>query len=91
MECAAAISARRLAARLGQRMRVLVDRVIDGVAEARSAAEAPEIDGVIRIADATGAAGTGAKSVSRLRVGDWTEAEIVSADVYDLAARLIPG
>src|SRR5580704_12131684 len=49
MERAATISARRLAARVGARMRVLVDEVKEGAALARSAAEAPQIDGVIRI------------------------------------------
>jgi ribosomal protein S12 methylthiotransferase len=82
---AAAISARRLAARVGQRVRVLVDTVTDGIAHARSAAEAPEIDGVIRIA----AAGSGARAGrSRLRSGEFADVEIVSADSYDLTGRL---
>jgi ribosomal protein S12 methylthiotransferase len=81
MERAAAISSRRLAARIGQRTRVLVDQVADGIAIARSAAEAPDIDGVIRIADDAG----------ELRAGQWTQAEIVGADAYDLAGRLLPG
>ena len=49
MERAAAISARRLSARVGTRLRVLVDEVTGDVATARSAAEAPQIDGVVRI------------------------------------------
>ncbi|HUJ51968.1 MAG TPA: 30S ribosomal protein S12 methylthiotransferase RimO [Steroidobacteraceae bacterium] len=49
MERAAAISARRLAARVGTRQRVLVDEVTGDLATARSAAEAPQIDGVVRI------------------------------------------
>ena len=49
MERAAAISAQRLALRVGERARVLVDEVQDGHALARSAAEAPQIDGVVRI------------------------------------------
>ena len=59
MERAAAISARRLAARVGRRVRVLVDEVTSGVATARSAAEAPQIDGVVRI-----------ERVARPRAGD---------------------
>ena len=78
MERAAAISARRLAARIGRRMRVLVDAVSDGTATARSEADAPEIDGVVRIADAAG-----------VRVGDFAEVEIVSSSAYDLAGRLV--
>jgi ribosomal protein S12 methylthiotransferase len=77
MECAAKISARRLAARVGERTRVIVDSVADGVALARSAAEAPEIDGTVSIEPA-----------GNLRAGEWADVEIVAADAYDLAARL---
>ncbi len=79
MEVAAAISASRLAARIGSRTRVLVDRVEDGMAIARSAAEAPEVDGVVRLADP-----------GRLRAGDQVEVEITGADAYDLTARRVP-
>ncbi len=81
MERAAAISTRRLAARVGRREHVLVDEVLDGIATARSAAEAPQIDGVVRIADA----GAGA-----CRAGQFADVEIVGADAYDLSARLVP-
>jgi ribosomal protein S12 methylthiotransferase len=79
MECAAKISARRLAARVGERARVIVDSVADGVALARSAAEAPEIDGTVRV-----------EPPGTLRAGEWADVEIVAADAYDLAARLTP-
>ena len=69
----------RLAARVGRRMRVLVDSVDKGTAIARSEADAPEIDGVVHI--------RGAKS---LRPGDWADVEITSSDAYDLHARLSP-
>jgi ribosomal protein S12 methylthiotransferase len=59
-------------------MRVLVDSVEKNVAIARSEADAPEIDGVVRIGKA-----------GKLRAGDWAEVEITSADAYDLTARLI--
>ena len=49
MERAGEISARRLAARVGKRMRVLVDSIEGKVAIARSEGDAPEIDGVVRI------------------------------------------
>jgi len=78
MERAGAISAARLKGRVGSRMRVLVDAIDDGTAIARSAADAPEIDGVVRIA--------GARS---LAAGDWADVKIVSADAYDLGARLV--
>ncbi|MGB6487832.1 MAG: 30S ribosomal protein S12 methylthiotransferase RimO [Steroidobacteraceae bacterium] len=77
MERAAAISAARLARRVGTRMRVLVDAVSDDGAIARSEADAPEIDGVVRIAD-----------VSGLRPGDWADVRITASDTYDLSARL---
>ena len=77
MERAAAISRRRLAARVGRRMRVLVDSVDKSVAIARSEADAPEIDGVVRI-----------RNAKSLRPGDWAEVEVTSSDAYDLHARL---
>jgi ribosomal protein S12 methylthiotransferase len=79
MEVAAAISAEKLAAKVGKRMRVLVDHVDpeDG-AIARSAADAPEIDGVVRIA----------KPGKQLRAGDWADVRITGADAYDLQARI---
>ncbi|HEX3845455.1 MAG TPA: 30S ribosomal protein S12 methylthiotransferase RimO [Steroidobacteraceae bacterium] len=77
MERAAVISAARLARRVGTRMRVLVDSVGKQGAVARSEADAPEIDGVVRIAAA-----------KKLRPGDWADVEIVASDTYDLSARL---
>ncbi|HEY2276283.1 MAG TPA: 30S ribosomal protein S12 methylthiotransferase RimO [Steroidobacteraceae bacterium] len=78
MERAAAISARRLAARVGRTLRVLIDAAADGAATARSEADAPEIDGVVRIADARG-----------VRVGDFADVKIVGSSAYDLAGRII--
>jgi ribosomal protein S12 methylthiotransferase len=94
MEKAAAISARRLAARVGSRIRVLVDEVVDGVAVARSAAEAPQIDGVVRIANGgkNGARlAAGEKNIARLAAGEWANVEITGADAYDLTGRLAVG
>jgi ribosomal protein S12 methylthiotransferase len=78
MERASAISAARLKRHVGSRMRVLVDTIDGDAAIARSSADAPEIDGVVRI--------TGARA---LAVGDWADVKIVSADAYDLRARLV--
>ena len=78
MERSAEISGRRLERRVGRRMQVLVDRIEDGTAIARSSADAPEIDGVVRIADASG-----------LAVGDFAQVEVVGAGVYDLEAKLV--
>jgi len=79
MEVAAAISAEKLAAKVGQRMRVLVDHVDpEAGAVARSAADAPEIDGVVRIA----------RPGRKLQAGDWADVRITGADAYDLQAKI---
>ena len=78
MARAADISARRLSARVGTRTRVLVDTVHAGEASARSAAEAPDIDGVVKI-PCRG---------RQLRAGEWAEVEITGHDTYDLTGRL---
>ena len=77
MERAAAISAERLSAKVERKMRVLVDAVENDVAIAGSEADAPEIDGVIRIVKA-----------GKLRAGDWAEVQITAAGDYDLEAKL---
>jgi ribosomal protein S12 methylthiotransferase len=76
MELAARISAARLARRVGTRMRVLVDEVSANGAVARSPGDAPEIDGVVRVA-----------KPGKCKVGDFIEVEITGADQYDLTAR----
>src|SRR2546426_7341065 len=73
------ISRRRLAQRVGRHMRVLVDAVQDGTATARSEADAPQIDGVVRI-----------ENPGKLRAGDWAEVRIVAADDYDLTGQISP-
>jgi ribosomal protein S12 methylthiotransferase len=78
MEKAAAISAERLSSRVGRKMRVLVDAVEKNIAIARSEADAPEIDGVVRI-----------EKGGKLKAGDWADVEIVATDAYDLHARLV--
>jgi ribosomal protein S12 methylthiotransferase len=80
MERAAAISERRLARRIGTQARVIIDAVSSKGATGRSAAEAPEIDGVVHII------GPGAKA---LKVGAWADVEIDGSTAYDLSGRLI--
>ncbi|MFO0451859.1 MAG: 30S ribosomal protein S12 methylthiotransferase RimO [Pseudomonadota bacterium] len=79
MEAAARISAGRLAAKVGTRQRVLVDAIEgegpDAVAIARTRADAPEIDGTVRI-----------ENGSRFRPGEFADVEIRGADTYDLYA-----
>ncbi len=79
MEVQQAISAERLQRRIGQTMQVLVDEIDEdeGVAIARSAADAPEIDGNVYIE------GEGA---TELRIGEFALVRITDADEYDLYA-----
>jgi ribosomal protein S12 methylthiotransferase len=82
MELAAKISAERLQQKIGRKMRVLVDQVGEKEIVARSASDAPEIDGLVRIR-AT------AQALKRVTVGSMPEVEITGADAYDLKARLV--
>jgi ribosomal protein S12 methylthiotransferase len=75
MAVQARVSARRLARRVGTTMRVLVDEADGAKAIARSSADAPEIDGVVRV---TGARG--------LNPGDFTDVRITKSDAHDLWA-----
>jgi ribosomal protein S12 methylthiotransferase len=77
MQLASRISAEQLAARVGRRMRVLIDAVGQEGAIARSAADAPEIDGVVKIL-----------RPGKLAAGDWADVEITGSDDYDLTARI---
>ncbi|GAB4355853.1 MAG: 30S ribosomal protein S12 methylthiotransferase RimO [Immundisolibacter sp.] len=75
METQAAISARRLQDKIGRTLEVLVDRIDDDGAIARSHADAPEIDGVVYLSDAEGVA-----------VGDVLLVDVEDADAHDLYA-----
>jgi ribosomal protein S12 methylthiotransferase len=77
MEHAQTISAQRLQRRVGATIQVLVDGIEGRTALARSAADAPEIDGVVRITNG----GT-------LRVGEFAQVQVTKADAYDLSARI---
>jgi len=72
-----ALADSRLAAKIGRRLQVLVDRLEGSVAIARSAGDAPEIDGTVRIRDA-----------QKLKVGDLATVTITAAGAYDLDAAL---
>jgi ribosomal protein S12 methylthiotransferase len=75
MERASLISAARLAGKVGLTLQVLVDEVQGDKATARTAGDAPEIDGVVHISGARG-----------LRAGEFAQVRITSADTYDLQA-----
>lgn len=76
MQTQQAISAKKMQAKIGKRMTVLVDEIDEEGAIARSAADAPEIDGMVFIPEGEG-----------LQPGDMLEVEIYAADEYDLWAQ----
>ena len=73
MDVQADISAEKLRDKRGREMTVLVDEVQGGRAIARSMGDAPEIDGVVHIAQGRG-----------LQAGDLVEVKITRSDDYDL-------
>jgi len=77
MATQARISAQRLRAKIGTTLTVLIDAIEDGRGIGRSAADAPEIDGVVNIDDAAG-----------LAVGEFAKATITAASEHDLFAGL---
>jgi ribosomal protein S12 methylthiotransferase len=76
------ISAKRLQAKVGRTVRVLIDEVNAREAIGRSAADAPEIDGVVHIK----------KSLmpgKKLQVGEFAEVQVTAADAHDLWASVV--
>ncbi len=69
------ISARKLQAKIGDTVEILIDTVDEAGAIGRSSADAPEIDGRVFL-----------DGISGLQPGDLVEAEIIGADEYDLWA-----
>src|SRR5437879_2854089 len=67
------ISARRLKRKLGKTIKVLVDEAKAGRAVGRSAADAPETDGVAHI-----------EACPNLTPGDWTQVKVLRSDAHDL-------
>ena len=83
MAVAERVSAARLQRRIGATMQVLVDSAPalgrkGGVG--RSYADAPEIDGTVRLLPPE-------KASKTLKVGEFTRASIVAADGHDLIAQ----
>ena len=77
MTVQAKISSTKLAQKVGKSLTVLVDGVRDGIAVARSSADAPEIDGVVYI-----------EGAPDLRPGDFCQVSITRAGEHDLWGRL---
>jgi ribosomal protein S12 methylthiotransferase len=73
MERQRAISAKKLAAKVGKRIEVIVDEGGASSAKGRSKGDAPEIDGAVRIA-----------TRRPLRAGDIVSVRIDRSDAYDL-------
>ena len=78
MQRQARISAARLQRKIGRTLRALVDHVDRDGAVARTAADAPEIDGVLRIVDG-----------QKLKPGQFVEVRIDGADEHDLRGSLV--
>jgi ribosomal protein S12 methylthiotransferase len=78
MEVQAEISREKLRAKVGRTMKVIVDAVDRGTAIARSTADAPEIDGIVRVRKAKGA-----------KVGDFLTVTIKSSTSHDLDADVL--
>lgn len=72
------ISTRRLEAKIGREMTVLVDDIEEDGAIARSAGDAPEIDGLVYVTDG-----------QDLEVGEFAQVRITDCDVHDLYAQLV--
>ncbi len=71
------ISEQKLAKKIGKTMKVLIDEISGKDAIARSAADAPEIDGVVII-----------KNAAQLKVGEFAEVKITASDAHDFTARV---
>jgi len=72
------ISARKLKAKIGRRVPVLVDESAGRTAKGRSPADAPEIDGTVHLA-----------SRLPIRAGEIVTARIERADAYDLHGQVV--
>ncbi|MDP1559603.1 MAG: 30S ribosomal protein S12 methylthiotransferase RimO [Nitrosomonas sp.] len=72
------ISRARLAGKVGHKMTVLIDEVEEDQVIARSTADAPEIDGMVSIANA-----------GHLKPGEFAEVEITDSDAHDLEAKVV--
>jgi ribosomal protein S12 methylthiotransferase len=77
MEIQSQISAEKLQQKIGQKITVIVDEITDTEIYARSAAEAPEIDGLIII-----------EKTIDLAIGSLVDVRITDADEHDLYSKI---
>jgi ribosomal protein S12 methylthiotransferase len=75
------ISVDRLKNRVGKRISILVDQVDEAGGIGRTAGDAPEIDGIVRILPVS-------KPSKRYRVGDFVRATVIDTQGHDLIAQL---
>ncbi|MDO8299683.1 30S ribosomal protein S12 methylthiotransferase RimO [Lacisediminimonas sp.] len=80
MQLQEAISEKRLRAKIGKTVRVLIDELRPEGAVGRSAADAPEIDGVVYVKPPF-------EPGRLLKVGEFVDVEVYAADAHDLWAR----
>jgi ribosomal protein S12 methylthiotransferase len=73
------ISKKRLQAKVGKTIRVLIDEIDRSGGVGRSASDAPEIDGVVYVKPPF-------EPHRKLKVGDFVEARVTAADAHDLWA-----
>ena len=81
MEVAETISTKRIQRFVDQRIRVLVDRLDDQGGIGRSAGDAPEIDGFVRILPPS-------KPSKRYRVGEFIKATVIQTQGHDLIVQV---
>ncbi|GGI16538.1 30S ribosomal protein S12 methylthiotransferase RimO [Oxalicibacterium faecigallinarum] len=79
MELQEEISRQRLQAKVGKTMRVLIDEIDRSGGVGRSAADAPEIDGVVYVKPPY-------EPHRKLKVGEFVDVKITAADAHDLWA-----
>ena len=80
MQTQAQISAAKLERKIGTAVKALVDHVDADGAVARTSADAPEIDGVLRILDG-----------QTLKPGQFVDVRVEDTDEHDLIGRLLQG
>jgi len=73
------ISVKRLEKKVGKRMQILIDRIDEGGGIGRTAGDAPEIDGLVRVLPPS-------KPSKRYRAGEFVRATVISSQGHDLIA-----
>ena len=77
MTLLAKISEDRLRAKVGREIVAMVDAIEGNVTVARSTADAPEIDGVVRV-----------RGLKRAQPGDFINVRVTSSNAHDLEGRV---